>query len=768
MKRVNPFEDRSGAIQDEKKRLNTEQLQVVNHIAGPVLVLAGAGTGKTRVIAVRAGSLISDHKIPPERMMVVTFTVKAVDEVRERIQQIAGSKGRRVLVGTFHSLGYRQLNEHPEIGGYLEKPKPAEDYRLIKFIDEIVAGAADVGSQLLTLIPDLFSEADESIKLSSEGLKDILSEIARAKDRGLGPDDYVAWVAAGSPSEIQEAAALVYPHYQDMLRENSLCDFGDMLLWPVKAMSENEVLREKWAGKYSHIMVDEFQDTSPVQQEWLRYMAQDHLNICCVGDDDQAIFGFRGADSSLILRFEEEYAGAKIAPSVITFRTNYRCSGRILAAANAVIGNNKYRRAKSLTAENPEGEKVRIILSMDDEQMLRRISLRASKAEQDGAESVFILIRSNFMARPIEEALIRQGLSYELVGGDGFYAREEIKDLVAWLRLLHVHDEDMTTLRRVINKPARGLGMKTLEALEVAYGDFIQKAPDSDPRARRGILSTLFELIQDNQVEDLSDKGRQSFLRLMATVQAYRQDARPIGERLEDFLDAYGYLEYWRENQSSERLENIAEYCENANGVDDASQLIEMADRADKANSPDALIKIMTSHRSKGLEADLVLAPYFQEGHFPTKKAVEAALDGRKLALEDERKLAYVTFTRARHQLEIHYAGTLSRFAEEVPAELVQFGEEPAQHSDDGLSGKLQAFLDAANQKGAQFPDWADLDIADAGSADKWSGMLGDQGKVARLKTWALRCGLEHEFKALENAYSLRVQINRTRERLAG
>ncbi|HEV7369274.1 ATP-dependent helicase [Arenibaculum sp.] len=627
--------------------LNAVQREAVEALDGPVLVLAGAGTGKTRVLTTRLGHLLMTRRASPFQILAVTFTNKAAREMRARVEALIGQPAEGWWLGTFHALAARILRRHAELIGLQPSFTILDTDDQIRLVKQLLAA--------------------ENIDDKKWPARALLGVIERWKDRGLTPDrlkqEDAGDVAGGR-------ILALYRAYQDRLRTLNACDFGDLLLHNLTLFQQHPDVLAEYHRRFRYLLVDEYQDTNVAQYLWLRLLAQGHKNICCVGDDDQSIYGWRGAEVGNILRFEHDFPGAR----VIRLEQNYRSTGHILAAASGVIAHNKGRLGKTLWTQSDLGEKVRVRAIWDGEEEARWVGdeVEALQRQKVGLDSIAVLVRAGFQTREFEERFLTLGLPYRVVGGLRFYERQEIRDAIAYLRVIQSPADDLA-FERIVNLPKRGIGPATLQqvnqiarAAGVAMTEAAWRLCGTDelkPKVRstlRGVLDDFFRW-----------KG------LSATM-AHNDLAQLV-------LDESGYTAMWQADKSPEapgRLENLKELVAAMGEFESLSGFLEHVSLVMDQNdaSSGEMVTLMTLHGAKGLEFDYVFLPGWEEGVFPNQRALdETGIAG----LEEERRLAYVGLTRARRRAyvshaanrRIHgsWASTLpSRFIDELPADHVE------------------------------------------------------------------------------------------------
>ncbi len=633
-------------------QLNPQQREGVTHEGGPLLVLAGAGSGKTRVITYRVAHLIERMGARPDNILAVTFTNKAAEEMRERVKALlGGSAGRNpsLWMATFHSTCVRLLRRDGPAAGI------ARDFTIY---DE-----DDQAALLKTVLKDL--GLDERF-LPARAAQ---ARISHWKNQGLTPRD--AYQAASDPRA--ERLAVLFEHYQQALRRNNALDFDDLLLEAVRMLETAPEVALKYNERFQHLLVDEYQDTNRIQYRLIRLLTQMHQNLVVVGDEDQSIYGWRGADIRNILEFERDFPEARI----IRLEQNYRSTKNILAAASAVVANNQARIGKTLWTEREGGPPIGFYQAADAEQEALFIAdTIESYLKQNRGRRVAVLYRVNAQSRLIEEALRRYGLKYHVVGGFSFYERAEIKDLVAYLKAAS-NQEDSLSLLRIINTPPRGIGETTIEKLEtLALENNLSLWAAMGEALERGVLPK-------RALSALAD-----FRRLMDDLRALAAAASPTGELLRFVLDRTHFLEPLEEEGTPEalgRMENIQELLNAAADSEERGEtLAEFLDHAALVSEADdyderAQVTLLTLHSAKGLEFSLVFLAGMGEGLFPHSRSLST-----KAALEEERRLCYVGMTRAEDRLVLtralerrHYGAGMpdltepSRFLDEVPAELL-------------------------------------------------------------------------------------------------
>jgi DNA helicase-2/ATP-dependent DNA helicase PcrA len=629
-------------------QLNAPQRNAVLTTEGPVLMLAGAGTGKTAALTARLAHLIATRRAWPSEILCVTFTNKAAREMRERVGRHIGDAVEGMpWLGTFHSIGARMLRRHAELVG-LES-----NYTIIDTDDQ------------LRLLKQLIQENDLDEKRWPA--RQLAGLIDRWKNRGLNPGDLDA---VENEAYANGRGTQFYKLYQDRLKTLNACDFGDLLLHILNIFRDHRDVLEQYQQRFKYILVDEYQDTNQVQYLWLRLLAQARKNICVVGDDDQSIYSWRGAEVANILKFEKDFPGA----AVIKLEQNYRSTPQILAAASGLIDANSERLGKTLWTELPAGDKVRVIGVWDAPEEARRVGEEIERLEAEGAplEEVAILVRAQYQTREFEDRFIQIGLNYRIVGGFRFYERAEIRDALAYLRTIAQPADDLA-FERIYNQPKRGLGAKTLEAMR--------------RHARRTQTPLAAASLDLCDTDELPARARNTLIGLLGQFVHWRELSEQItpSELLRTVIAESGYEDMLQKDRSAEsagRLENLTELARAMEEYDTLGDFLEHVSLVmdnERANDGEK-VTIMTMHAAKGLEFDHVFLPGWEEGVFPSQRAID---EGGLASLEEERRLAYVAITRAKRRCSIFHAANRriygqwtssipSRFIEELPEEHVK------------------------------------------------------------------------------------------------
>jgi len=630
------------------QRLNPPQREAVTTTEGPVLMLAGAGTGKTAALTARLAHLIAMRLAWPSEILCVTFTNKAAREMRERVARHMGQAVEGMpWLGTFHSLGAKMLRRHAELVGL------QSNYTIIDTDDQ------------LRLLKQLIRENDlDEKRWPARQLAGLLD---RWKNRGLNPGDLDA---VENESYANGLGEQFYRLYQERLKSLNACDFGDLLLHMLNIFRQHRDVLEQYQRRFKYILVDEYQDTNQVQYLWLRLLAQERKNICVVGDDDQSIYSWRGAEVANILKFEKDFPGAK----VVKLEQNYRSTPQILATASGLIDANSQRLGKTLWTELPAGDKVRVIGVWDAPEEARRVGEDIERLEREGAplDEIAILVRAQYQTREFEDRFIQIGLNYRIVGGFRFYERAEIRDALAYLRVIAQPADDLA-FERIYNQPKRGLGAKTLEAMR--------------RHARRTGLPLAAASLDLVDSDELPARARNMLTGLLKQFVHWREAAEreTPANLMRLVLSESGYDDMLAKERSAEsagRAENLSELARAMEEYDTLGDFLEHVGLVmdNDAQGDDEKVTIMTMHAAKGLEFNNVFLPGWEEGVFPSQRALD---EGGLASLEEERRLAYVAITRARRKCTILHAANRrifgqwtssipSRFIEELPDEHIE------------------------------------------------------------------------------------------------
>lgn len=638
--------------------LNPAQREAVEKTEGPVLILAGAGSGKTRVLTTRIGHLIEDKGVQPANILAITFTNKAANEMRERVEETLDSDASDMWISTFHSCCVRILRKDINRIGYNRS--------------FVIYDSADQ----VTLVKDCLKELNLSDKVFEP--KVIISTISGAKDKLYDPKQFKAMhMNDNRMSKIAD----VYALYQDRLKRNSALDFDDLIFKTVELLKSDKEVLDYYRNRFKYIMVDEYQDTSKAQYELIKILAKEHQNICVVGDDDQSIYGWRGADIRNILEFEKDYDNVH----VVKLEQNYRSTQIILDAANTVISNNIERKRKRLWSEKKEGELIKIQVAQDEIEesdfvadMIAKISREQNRSYKDFA----VLYRANAQSRSVEDALNRSQIPYNIYGGTKFYERKEIKDLIAYLRVIQNPQDDIS-IKRIINIPRRGIGLRTIEKIE-----------DRASLKQESIYSVLIDIETNSEISTKARNSISEFVdNVIGTLRTMRE-VYPVSKLIEkviESIDYYGYIdELYKGNkeEAEERKDNVKEFISVAMEFEQTSEEkdletfltgIALTSESSEEEEIDK-VSLMTIHTSKGLEFPVVFIVGMEDGLFPIARAVRSMNDSE---IEEERRLCYVGITRAKEILYLTltqkrtlYGKTnpsiASRFMEELPKECIE------------------------------------------------------------------------------------------------
>ncbi|WP_298258964.1 UvrD-helicase domain-containing protein [Bradyrhizobium sp.] len=718
---------RATAVPAYLTRLNPEQREAVETLDGPVLVLAGAGTGKTRVLTCRIAHILSQGRARPGEILSVTFTNKAAREMKSRLAEMLGQAVEGMpWLGTFHSIGGRILRTHAEM------VQLKSNFTVLDTDDQV------------RLLKQL---------LQAEGIDDkrwparmLAGLIDGWKNRGLGP----AQVPSGEAAVFANGkGGKLYASYQERLKILNAADFGDLLLENIRLFREHPDVLRQYQSRFKFILVDEYQDTNVAQYLWLRLLAQapspktvipgltegqnpesggqedsardsgsalaahpgmtvqsPPRNICCVGDDDQSIYGWRGAEVDNILRFEHDFPGAK----VIRLERNYRSTGHILAAASHVIAHNEGRLGKTLRTEDVDGEKVTVTGAWDSEEEARGIGeeIEELQRRKENLNQVAILVRASFQMREFEDRFVTLGLPYRVIGGPRFYERAEIRDALAYLRVVNSPADDLA-FERIVNVPKRGLGDATVQMLH----DHARKRRIPLYEAARAVVET----------DEMKPKARGSLRELLASFRRWRAQAEVTShtELAETVLDESGYTDMWQKDRSADaagRLENLKELVRSMEEFENLQGFLEhislVMDR--DGGAEEEAVSLMTLHSAKGLEFDNVFLPGWEEGLFPSQRTLD---EQGRAGLEEERRLAHVGLTRARKRAKLYFAtnrrihGTWSttipsRFLDELPAHNVEITESKGGSGWGGAGGYGASRFDNMESFGSSYttPGW--------------------------------------------------------------
>ena len=629
--------------------LNNAQKEAVLYLDGPLLIVAGAGSGKTKVLTSRIAHIINEKKAFPNQILSVTFTNKAAKEMQNRVSSILNSEAIGLSwLGTFHSICAKLLRKHAPAAGL------TSNFTIIDTDDQV------------RLIKNICKA--ENIDIKQLAPKFILSIIDRWKNKGFYPDEVVI-----NKNDIFERTILpLYKIYQQKLLDLNACDFGDLILHVVKILEKNQDIRNIYSNNFKYILVDEYQDTNYIQSRWLNLLSEKHKNLCCVGDDDQSIYSWRGAEIKNFLEFDQVYKNSK----VIRLEENYRSSQNILSVASNLIANNQNRVGKTLKTTMEEGDLVKLncFKNGKDEAIGVSDEIEKKLKKKYSFNNIAILVRAIFQTREFEERFLKIGLPYRILGGTKFYERAEIKDCVAYLRLIHQPKDDLA-FGRIVNNPKRAIGESTIKLIH----EFSKENSVSLEIASK-------KLIEENLIKPKTKIGLSSFLFLM---DKWRNDIniKKINhvKLLQLVLDESGYssmLKNKKDLENENKLENIKELLSAMKDFDNLESFLEHVALATSVDQDwdGEKVNMMTMHGSKGLEFDVVFLPGWEEGLFPHQKSIE---EKGQNGLEEERRLAYVGITRAKKKALISFAmnrfyqgnwidSMASRFIEELPEKFLE------------------------------------------------------------------------------------------------
>ena len=639
--------DNEKNLPDWLEKLNPEQRDAVQTTEGPLLVLSGAGTGKTRVLTSRIAYIMYKQLALPWQILAVTFTNKAANEMKNRVKSIIGDSADSLWIGTFHSIGLRIVKRYYELIG-LKK-----NFLIFDENDQKI------------LIKKVMEE-DLKIDTKKWNPSIVLENICRLKDKGFYFDDEN--INMIDVETINGRLLEVYRCYQEKLKELNAVDFGDLLLYPLMIFEQNPVILEEFQTKFKYILVDEYQDTNAVQDKILKLLSAKHKNICCVGDDDQSIYSWRGAEIENILRFESDFENAK----VIRLETNYRSTPHILHAASCLIAKNKDRLGKELrpckAMIDEESKKIQVHGVWNGDEEAREIVDEIEYYQRKGIplSQMAVLVRAGYQTRLFEEHFIRAGVSYKIIGGLRFYERQEIKDIIAYLRLL-AYPQDNLSFERIINVPKRGIGDKTLQNINTY--------------ARQNHLS-LFEateeMLNSNKITGKAGLNIQKFIDDFHRWRSIYNgdsvdllDTNKITEHyqlVEIMIKESGYIDMWQNSKKAEaeaKLQNINELLgiikSDFETINEFLEYITLfTENNQSVLDNQDYVSLMTLHAAKGLEFDVVFLPGWEMGIFPNEKSTQE----NSSSLEEERRLAYVGITRAKKIVEIYYAGSRQVFGQ--------------------------------------------------------------------------------------------------------
>ncbi len=637
--------------QNYLSNLNKNQKEAIIDLQGPCLIVAGAGSGKTKVLTSRVVHIIKQKKAWPNEILCVTFTNKAAKEMQDRISSQLTEKQTSIpWLGTFHSVSAKLLRRHAEAVGLNSR------FTIIDQEDQ------------LRLIKNICKA--ENIDIKKIAPQFVLSFINRWKNKGMLPKD----VKVKKNIPLEKAILNVYKFYQERLKILNSCDFGDLILHCVTLFENNPDILNLYLKNFKYILVDEYQDSNLIQSKWLNLLAQKNKNICCVGDDDQSIYSWRGAEIKNFLNFNKTYKNTKI----IKLEQNYRSTQNILSAASGLISKNEDRLGKKLWTEGAQGELVKLNCYRNGKEESVGISdiIEQKLSKKYSLNNISILVRAIFQTREFEERFLKIGMGYRVIGGTKFYERAEIKDSVAFLRIVSQKNDDLA-FERIINVPKRSIGDNTIKLLY-----------DWGRKNKKSLEDSAYELLQLNKIKPKTKIG---LLQILNLFQKWRKDSKEKKhyELMEIILDESGYSKMLKDKKDLEsegRLENLKELIRGMHEFDNLQSFLEHVALATSIDQgwEGQKINLMTMHAAKGLEFDAVFLPGWEEGLFPHQKSLEEKGD---LALEEERRLAYVGITRAKKEVFISFVqnrmyrgdwvnSLMSRFIDELPEENVKKQEE--------------------------------------------------------------------------------------------
>ena len=692
--------------------LNKEQKDAVLQTDGPLLILAGAGSGKTRVLTTKVAYLIEEVGISPYNILAITFTNKAAKEMADRLYKSVGDTSKKVTVSTFHSFGVKILRENFSLLGY-------KSNFLIMDSDDS-----------LTIIKKIMREMDLDAKIYSPNA--VKYKISGCKNEMMTPSEYSRYAA----SEFDKLVVSIYEKYDDRLKSNNAVDFDDLLILPIKLFKENKEVLENYQDRYQYILIDEYQDTNEAQYILTKMISAKYKNICCVGDNDQSIYSFRGANYRNILNFEEDYKNA----TIIKLEQNYRSTSRILEAANSVIKNNKERKDKNLWSTKGEGEKISYYRADNERDESSYCVKEIKKLVDKGIdyENMAVLYRTNAQARSIEAAMVNHNIPYKVIGGVGFYQKKEIKDLLAYLRLIY-NTSDNISLTRIINVPKRGIGARSIEKL-------------SDRATMEG--KSIYEII---------DSGKELEFKKIIDSLISESNNLTLTELVDRILSVTGIKKEYEDEHTMDadiRLENLEEFktvtktFENDYGLvsleDFLLEISIQTDVTEYKNDPNR-VSLMTVHSVKGLEFDYVFIVGLEEGIFPH---VNSLLNNSEL--EEERRLCYVAITRAKEKLHIINARIRTLFGKESSNLASRFINEI---NSDLLEGSINETKEFTNDVKVNIEEKYYEEEVDYSIGDYVYHEVFGQGKVVEVTNTLMSIAFKHPYgikKLMKNHKSLR------------
>jgi len=671
-------------MKDFLKILNEEQKSAVLNVEGPSLVVAGAGSGKTRVLTSRLAYILKQKKAWPNQILCVTFTNKAAKEMRDRVIKILGGKENSLpWLGTFHSISVKFLRRHAEAVGLKSNFTILDTDDQKKLIKNICKG--------------------ENIDAKKISPQFIIALIDRWKNKGLLPDE----VRLAKKDIFENQILKVYKIYQNKIKDLNACDFGDLILHCVKLFEKNTEIKNIYSNNFKYILVDEYQDTNFIQNKWLDLIVNKNKNICCVGDDDQSIYSWRGAEIKNFLSFDKVYPDCKI----FRLEQNYRSTKNILDAASFLISHNKDRLGKKLWSDGEKGELVKLNCYKNGKEEAQGIGdiIEENIKKKNSLNDITILVRAIYQTREFEERFLKIGVNYRIIGGIKFYERAEVKDAICYLRIISQKFDDLA-FERIINMPRRGLGESTIKQLH-----------DFSSKNKICLEDSAHKLLQLNKFKPKTRSTIKHFLELLGK---WRSDLKKKKhyDLLKNVLDESGYsamLKNKKDLENENRIENLKELLRAMHDYDNLQGFLEHVALATSIDQEweDEKVNIMTMHAAKGLEFDTVFLPGWEEGLFPHQKSLEEKGD---LALEEERRLAYVGITRAKKKAYISFAmqrswhgewmdSLPSRFVSELPEDSIEKNEDPVKEVSDDFDFNQDNLLGDGDNEEYRSPGWARL-----------------------------------------------------------
>ena len=664
------------------QELNEEQTVAVLNTDGPTLVVAGAGSGKTKVLTSRLAYIVKEKKAWPNQILCVTFTNKAAKEMRDRVIKILGEKLNSLSwLGTFHSISVKFLRRHAEALGF------KSNFTIL-----------DVDDQKKLIRNICKAENIDAKKISPQF---IIALIDRWKNKGLLPDD----VKLSKKHIFENQILKVYKIYQKKIKDLNACDFGDLILYCVKLFEKNHDIRSIYSNNFKYILVDEYQDTNFIQNKWLNLIVNENKNICCVGDDDQSIYSWRGAEIKNFLSFDKVYPDCKI----FRLEQNYRSTKNILDTASYLISHNKDRLGKKLWSDGQRGDLVKLNCYRNGKEEAQGVGdiIEQNIKKKNSLNNIAILVRAIYQTREFEERFLKIGVNYRIIGGTKFYERAEVKDAICYLRVINQKFDDLA-FERIVNTPRRGLGETTIKQLH-----------EYSSKSNLCLEDSVRKLIE---LDKFKPKIKAAIKHLLDFLTKWRADLKTNKhyDLLKIILDESGYSEMLKNKKDLEnenRLENLKELLRAMRDYDNLQGFLEHVALATSIDQKweDERVNIMTMHAAKGLEFDVVFLPGWEEGLFPHQKSLEEKGD---FALEEERRLAYVGITRAKKEAHISFAmqrtyhgewmdSLPSRFVNEIPEDSVEKNEDPIREVPDDFDFNQDQSFESDEEY--RSPGWARL-----------------------------------------------------------